>query len=110
MATKKRYTDAYRADVVALVKRGDRTLRQVADDLDRNRWPLGDWVRSDSAKKTKRKPAPPASSLAEPEEIVEQQNARLLLELKHARKRSAQLEEDRAILEKAAAFFAKENE
>lgn len=61
-------------------------------------------------KKTKRKPAPPASSLAEAGETVEQQNARLLVELKHARKQIAQLEEDRAILKKAAAFFAKESE
>jgi transposase len=110
MANKKRYTEEYRADVVALVNKGDRSLRQVADDLGLNRWTVGDWVRADRMKKTKRKPASPASSLVGVEETVEQQNARLLLELKHARKQIAQLEEDRVILKKAAAFFAKESE
>jgi transposase-like protein len=110
MATKKRYTEEYRADVVALVNKGDRTLRQVAEDLDLNRWTLVDWVRAEKMKKTKRKPVSLASSLVEAEETTEEQNARLLRELKEARKQIAQLEEDRVILKKAAAFFARENE
>jgi hypothetical protein len=53
-------------------------------------------------KKIKRKPVSLASSLVEAEETTEEQNARLLRELKEARKQIAQLEEDRVILKKAA--------
>jgi len=104
------YTDSFRADAAALVRRGDRSLRQVAHDLGVNHWTLRDWVRrydmanrKQKSKKNAPKPPPAREPVDEELKRLKRENARL-------ERQVAQLEMDREILKKAAAFFAKESE
>jgi transposase-like protein len=39
----KRYTDEFRSDAVNLVRRGDRSFKQVAQDLGVSVWSLRQW-------------------------------------------------------------------
>jgi transposase-like protein len=103
------YTDSYKADVVAMVRKGDRNLRQVAHALGLNHWTVRDWCELDATKKKKKSELEvPPSSLVEkppPVETPEQRLARLELELKHALKENAQLRQDREITKKSCLTF-----
>jgi transposase len=46
-ATRTNYTEEFRSDAVALSRRGDRSLMQVARDLGVNHRTLRDWYRVD---------------------------------------------------------------
>lgn len=98
---------------MALLKRGDRSVAQLASDLGVAEWTLRDWYKRDVAKKSGKKrvlsPAEVASQVRA-SETVEERIARLEKENEALRRKNAQLEMDREILKKAAAFFAKENE
>lgn len=85
----------FKAEAVRLCRVGDRTVAQVAIDLDLTETALRDWVKradEDGA-------AAPADALTTNERD----------ELKELRKRVKRLEMEREILKKATAFFAKEN-
>lgn len=114
MPKRNRYTEEYKADVVAMVRKGDRNFRQVAHALGINHWTVRDWCELDAMKRKKKSQleVPPSALVEKPavEETPAQKVARLELELKHALKENAQLRQDREILKKAAAFFAKESE
>lgn len=88
------FTPEFKAEAVRLCKVGDRTIKQVAADLDLTETALRAWVK-DAEKDDGTK----ADSLAANERDE-------LLEL---RKRVKRLEMEREILKKAATFFAKEN-
>ena len=88
------FTDEFKADAVQLCRNGDRTIAQIARDLDLNETSLRNWVA-----KAEEQKQPATGSLSDDERE----------ELKRLRKRVSELEMDRAILKKAAAFFAKEN-
>ena len=88
------FTDEFKADAVRLVQVGDRSIGQVAHDLDLTETALREWVR-----KAARDAIPDPNRLSDEERQ----------ELKQLRKRVRELEMDREILKKAAAFFAKEN-
>jgi len=108
-----RYDDAFRRDALALLERSDRTLFQVATELGMSPSTLRYWYNAEVAKKKKVKGRQPLKALTASEkqaETLEEENARLKRELEAALKKNAELEEDRAILKKAAAFFAKESE
>jgi transposase len=97
MAPRKRrkFSPEFKAEAVALCKVGDRSIQQVANDLDLTYTALRQWVvRSDADNGTD---ATGALTTAEREELqkLRRENKRLQLE--------------REILKKAAAFFAKEN-
>jgi transposase len=101
------YTDEFRAEAVALYRRTDRSVAKVADDLGVNHHTLRYWLKLDAMKQKKRAPrptTPPAN------ETAEQKVARLERELEKLKRENARLQEDREILKKAAAFFAKESE
>lgn len=103
-----RFTDEFKSDALNLVRRGDRSLRQVALDLGVSYWTLRGWYRqSEMAKRTKngaRAATPPSSGTPEQEiQCLKRENAQL-------RRENDRLREDREILKKAAAFFAKESE
>jgi transposase-like protein len=97
MSKRKRrsFTTEFKAEAVRLCQVGDRTIRQVAQDLDLTETALRAWVSRSEADAGK---APP--------EVL---NTEERDELRELRKRVKRLEMEREILKKAAAFFAKEN-
>lgn len=108
-----KYTNEFRAEAVKLIRRNDRSYRQLAEDLGVNSWTLRDWLKKDEmAKKSKgAKDRPEESAQSSPgSETPEQELVRLRRENERQRKRIESLEMDREILKKAAAFFAKESE
>jgi transposase-like protein len=91
---KRRYfSPEFKAEAVRLCRVGDRTIAKVAKDLDLTTSALRDWVKVADLEER----APTAVASSEGGELVE------------LRKRVRQLEMEREILKKAAAFFAKEN-
>ncbi len=96
MGRRRRFFSAeFKAEAVRLCKIGDRTVRQVALDLDLTETALRSWVKRAAADVEPEQ----TSSLAPTERD----------ELVQLRKRVKRLEMEREILKKAAAFFAKEN-
>lgn len=100
----KHYPAEFKADAVALYRsRPGATFAEIAHELGVNRETLRSWIRKDDAQ---RAPAPaPAQLRPHPaptgEESLEQENRRL-------RGQVAELEKEREILRKAAAYFAGE--
>src|SRR5262245_41872431 len=97
MARRKRraFTPECKAEAVRLTQVGDRSITQVAKDLDLTETALREWIKR-AETDTGRGPAG-ALTTAEREELT-----RLRREVKR-------LEMEREILKKAAAFFAKES-
>ncbi len=93
---RRKYTAEYQAEAVRQVKVGDRPLAQVARDLGLSMQTLWNWV---YRKKVDSEKGDPAGELTPTERE----------ELRDLRRRVARLEEEREILKKATAFFAKEN-
>ena len=93
MARPSKYGDEFRRDAVALVRSSGRTYASVARELGVNHETLRTWCR-------------------EAEEAEAQAGVGLAAsereELKRLRKRVAELETEKEILRKAAAYFAKE--
>jgi transposase len=89
------YPEEFRREAVELVRQGDRSMRQVAADLGIPDQTLHNWVKaSDKAR----------ARASDPNALSESERA----ELKRLRKENADLKQDREILLKASAFFAKE--
>ncbi len=97
MAKRKRrtFTPEFKADAVRLAKTGERSIGQLAKDLDLTETALRDWVRR-SENEASKGPVDALTS-AEREELV------------RLRRENKRLEMEREILKKAAAFFAKES-
>lgn len=97
MSRRKRraFTPEFKAEAVRLTQVGERSIAQVAKDLDLTETALREWVKR--AEVDAGKGPPGALATAEREELV-----RLRREVKR-------LEMEREILKKAAAFFAKES-
>ena len=89
------YTDEFKAGAVRLVLEEGKTVAQVARDLELTETAFRNWVEKARADQGKGKPG--ALTSAEREE------------LSHLRKENRQLQIERDILKKAAAFFAKES-
>lgn len=106
-AQKRTYTDEFRAEAVALYRRSDRTVKQVAGDLGINHHTLREWLERDAMKRKKNSPRPQAPPATE---TLAEKVVRLERELTKLQRENARLQEDREILKKAAAFFAKESE
>jgi transposase len=90
------FNPEFKAEAVRLCKVGDRSIKQVATDLDLTETALRDWVKR--ADIDAGKGPPEALTTAEREEL-----ARLRRELKRVTM-------EREILKAAATFFAKESE
>jgi transposase-like protein len=90
------FTPEFKAEAVRLCKVGDRTITQVAIDLDLTETALRDWVKR--ADIDAGKGPPDALTTTEREELarLKRENKRLTME--------------RDILKAAATFFAKESE
>jgi len=100
----KHYPAEFKADAVALYRSRPRaTFAEIANELGVNRETLRNWIRTDDAERSwasapaQRRPTE-AASAGEP---LEQENKRL-------RAQVAELEKEREILRKAAAYFAGE--
>ena len=104
------YTDEFRQSAVALIRKSDRSYKQLGVDLGVSHWTLRDWyTKVEMTKKSKKgDKVQPVAPLEE--ETVEQRLARLERENKALHKENESLKMDREILKKAAAFFAKESE
>ena len=89
------FTPEFKAEAVRLCKVGDRTVKQVATDLDLTETALREWV--------KRAQEVGGESASEALPTDERD------ELRELRKRVKRLEMEREILKKATAFFAKES-
>jgi transposase len=98
MAKRKRrvFTPAFKADAVRLCRTGDRSITQVAKDLDLTETALRGWIKRAEAE---------APSSAPKNELANAERE----ELTELRRKVKRLEMEREILKKAAAFFAKEN-
>jgi transposase-like protein len=98
MANRKRrkFDAQFKAEAVRLCKVGDRTVGQVAKDLDLTYTALRDWVRRADIDAGKGPPG--ALTTAEREE------------LSRLRRENKRLQIERDILKAAATFFAKESE
>ncbi len=113
MRTRPTYTPEFKADALELLGRTDRSIPTVARDLGIASTTLRSWYLT--AEMAKKKPKKPRTNTESPSDAVERESAkeqvrRLERELTAARKEIEDLKTDRAILKKAAAFFAKESE
>ena len=89
------FTAEFKQEAVRLCEVGDRSIAQVAKDLDLTETALRDWVKR--AEVDRGKGPVGALTTAEREELT------------RLRRESKRLQMEREILNKAAAFFAKEN-
>jgi transposase len=95
-----KYHEEFRRDAVELVLSSpQRTLRDVARELGVNHETLRNWV---NAERARRSPAAGRGRSEEPVSADERE------ELRRLRKKVAELELEKEILRKAAAYFAKE--
>lgn len=92
----RRFTAEFKADAVRLVQSGGQSIGQVAMDLDLTETTLREWVRRAEIEAAEGRPV----SVSEAERAE-------LIRLRQEKKR---LQMECEILNKATAFFAKENE
>lgn len=90
---RRHFTPEFKAEAVRLCRVGDRSIRQVAEDLDLTETALRDWVKRAAPENGK------LGALSEDERA----------ELQRLRRENKRLQMEREILKKATAFFAKEN-
>ena len=109
----RKFTDPFVQDAVALMERTDRSFSEVAEGLGVTACTLRGWYKQHLAK-TKRPKNKPARrevpAVITEAETPEGKIARLERENAALRKQVENLETDRSILKKAAAFFARESE
>ena len=91
---RRNFTDEFKAGAVRLVLEEGKQVAQVARDLDLTQSALGAWVKQARADRSKGKTG---LTMAEREE------------LSRLRRENRELRMERAILKKAAAFFARES-
>ena len=92
---RRKFTLEFKAEAARLCKVGDRSIGQVAKDLDLTEGALREWVKRTDIDTGKGPPG--ALTTAEREELT------------RLRRENKRLQMEREILKKAAAFFAKEN-
>jgi len=110
MRVPRKYTEQFKADTLNLIRRGDRTLAQIARDLGISHWTLRGWVQNDDMAKRKKKGSAKTAAVDPANESPQQRLEQLERENQRLRRENDSLRTDREILKKAAAFFAKESE
>jgi transposase len=95
MGRASKFTPEFRRDAVELIRSSGRSIAEVARSLGINDGTLGNWVKVDREARER---------AADPEALSESERE----ELRRLRKQVAELEMDREILRKAAAYFARE--
>jgi transposase len=105
------YTEEFKQDAVRLLERTGRSYTQVSADLGVSYWTLRNWYKDlRMGKRSKRASTGKAAAAPVSGETLEEKVKRLEGENALLRKENDSLQMDRAILKKAAAFFAKESE
>jgi len=89
---RREFNDAYKAEVVALCQKGDRSMAEVARDLDLTETSVRRWVAQAEVDAGRR----PGQTSAEQAEIAQ------------LRKENRALREERDILKRAVSFFARD--
>jgi len=92
---RRKFTDEFKAEAVRLVRESDKSVGQIARDLDLVESALRRWVEQAAIEAGQGPPG--ALTRAEREELVQ------------LRRETKQLRMEREILKKATAFFAKEH-
>ena len=95
MGRPSKFTPEFRREAVGLIRSSGRSIAEVARSLGVNDGTLGNWVKADREARER---------AADPEALSESERE----ELKRLRRQVAELESDREILRKAAAYFARE--
>jgi len=93
---RRKFTREYKEEAVRLCEQGDRSIGQVAKDLDLSESALRRWAEQYEVN----------HGAGRPEALTTEERE----ELRSLRRRVRTLEQEREILKKATAFFAKENE
>ena len=97
-----KYTQEFKDEVIKLALSGEKSVSEVARDLDINSKTLYNWIRQYKIKNNI--PVnPPGTKTVQP-----QHKETLEEELKRLRKENRILKQERDILKKATAYFAKE--
>lgn len=105
------FTEEFKEEAVRLVERSGRSCSQVASDLGVSYWTLRNWYKAQRmGKRLKKGSSSKAAAAPVTAETLEDKAKRLERENAQLRKQCDELQMDRAILKKAAAFFAKESE
>ena len=105
------YTEEFKQDAVRLLERSGRSYTQVSADLGVSYWTLRNWYKDlRMGKRSKKAPSGKAAAAPVSGETLEDKVRRLESENAVLRKENDTLQMERAILKKAAAFFAKESE
>jgi len=89
---RREFSDAYKADVVALCQKGDRSIAEVARDLDLTETAVRRWV-AQAEVDAGRRPGQTSAEQAEIEQL---------------RRENRVLREERDILKRAVSFFARD--
>jgi transposase len=92
-----KYTDEFRRDAVDLVRSTGRPVNEVARELGLSHETLRNWVRKHEQRQAGPVPESPGSSPADKD-----------AEIARLRREVAELRQEKEILRKAAAYFAKE--
>ena len=101
MAEKRRkYTEEFKTEAVRLLKGGERSLVEIARDIGVSETTLWGWAYRGKRARAKRDSE--AKAVDEPTMLERE-------EIRKLRRENALLREEREILKKATAFFAKEN-
>jgi transposase len=87
------FTAEFKAEIVELCRRGDRTVRQISQDFDLTETAVRDWVKQADL-----------DAGARTDGLTSDEHA----ELAQLRRENRRLREDVDILKRATAFFAKE--
>lgn len=93
--TRRQYTPEFKAEVVALIRQGDKSFNQICRDMDLTPSAVKRWVEKAGEAQHNNK----GSDLTEKDKQ----------ELERLRRENRQLRMERDILKKATAFFAKES-
>jgi len=108
--TRRQFSTEFKQDAVALMQRRNCSYREVSEELGVPPNTLRGWYIAEEMAKQKGK-RPKTGLVSPPErESAEQRADRLEKEVARLQGENERLQEDRAILKKAAAFFAKESE
>lgn len=101
---RRKFTEEYKAEVVRQVLEEKRAIREVARNLGLVPSAVDRWVKREEERRGLVPPPAPAPTPL-PAKLHDDERA----ELEQLRRRVRELETDKAILKKAAAFFAKES-